>query len=332
LRRDENVREIIGRMSYEKLLARPHLADDGALAPVLLNLWTRNAARLEGKPLPYHMRGGDDDDDEGEEGGEKDRKKGGEDEEYGSRSQEEEKEEDVEMARRNDKNNEEDDNAPRLSLDESQIEKIQGDDDEMPPPNPLEEDEEFPIPMDDEEIGAPLFQEGEEVEGNKPQEPPIEDDEGSVFSLGAVNGNMEELHGEDQDAQEMRQEQGDELVSSNSKWHKHTVKVLKMLQRNMQSRKDDDEDDALTDNDNQDDNDDDNEEGGAEEKSKKLTQLSYDKLSFGISRRTACGVFFELLQLKTWDFIELDQDESYSDIIITPGVRFNEIPPQTAAG
>jgi hypothetical protein len=28
-------------------------------------------------------------------------------------------------------------------------------------------------------------------------------------------------------------------------------------------------------------------------------------------------VFFELLQLKTWDYIDLDQDESYGDIKVS---------------
>jgi chromatin segregation and condensation protein Rec8/ScpA/Scc1 (kleisin family) len=36
------------------------------------------------------------------------------------------------------------------------------------------------------------------------------------------------------------------------------------------------------------------------------------------------GVFFELLQLKTWDFLELEQDESYGDILVAPGSRFDE--------
>ena len=54
--------------------------------------------------------------------------------------------------------------------------------------------------------------------------------------------------------------------------------------------------------------------------------ISYNNLSKGASRRTAAGVFFELLQLKTWDFIELDQDKSYGDvkvmIIFCDGVHF----------
>lgn len=30
---------------------------------------------------------------------------------------------------------------------------------------------------------------------------------------------------------------------------------------------------------------------------------------------------------QTWDFVELDQDESYGDITIAPGLKFNEDPP-----
>ena len=43
--------------------------------------------------------------------------------------------------------------------------------------------------------------------------------------------------------------------------------------------------------------------------------------------RTAAGVFFELLQLKTWDFIEVDQDEAYGTIAISAGLRFGEDAP-----
>lgn len=66
--------------------------------------------------------------------------------------------------------------------------------------------------------------------------------------------------------------------------------------------------------------DDDDELDGEE----KPTELSYNKLSAGCSRRTAAGVFFEMLQLKTWDFVELNQEKSYGDIIVTPGSRFDE--------
>lgn len=105
------------------------------------------------------------------------------------------------------------------------------------------------------------------------------------MSLGLVNDLEEDIIAEDE---EPRQEAGDAAVSATSKWHKHTVKVYSALKRNMRSGDDDDQD--------------------------KPSQLSYDKFSKGVSRRTAAGFFFELLQLKTWDYIELNQDESYGDI------------------
>jgi cohesin complex subunit SCC1 len=45
------------------------------------------------------------------------------------------------------------------------------------------------------------------------------------------------------------------------------------------------------------------------------------------SRRNAASVFFEMLQLKTWDFIEVEQTEPYGEITISPGLRFSEAPP-----
>jgi hypothetical protein len=142
-------------------------------------------------------------------------------------------------------------------------------------------------------------------------------DEGSVasdrsdrssFSLGAVNDLEKELYQVDDDDDAPRQEVGDELVSHTSKWHKHTVRVFGMLKRNMKSHNADEDD---------------------EEENEKQAQLSYNKLSAGCSRRTAAGVFFEMLQLKTWDFVELNQDKCYGDIAITPGIRFDEAPPSS---
>jgi hypothetical protein len=141
-----------------------------------------------------------------------------------------------------------------------------------------------------------------------------EDDERSVrsdrssFSLGAVNDLEKELYdiSEENNVGEeggmSRQMAGDELVSHQSKWHKHTVRVLGMLKRNFQSNNGDEMDDE----------------------EEVTNELSYNRLTAGCSRRTAAGVFFEMLQLKTWDFIELDQNKSYGDIVITPGLRFEE--------
>ncbi|KAL9179652.1 hypothetical protein ACHAXT_008942, partial [Thalassiosira profunda] len=129
----------------------------------------------------------------------------------------------------------------------------------------------------------------------------------SSFSLGAVNDLEKELYNMGAGGDEERQAAGsDELVSHTSKWHKHTVRVFGMLKRNMRSDEDEEDEDE-----------------------DKPTQLSYNKLSAGVSRRTAAGVFFEMLQLKTWDFIELNQDKAYGDIAIAPGVRFSEDPPSS---
>lgn len=270
--------EQVSSLPYEVLLERPNIADDGALAPELLQVWKKNAARLRGEPLPFKMRG-----DSGD----------------AQRSQvaevimkEAAKEEDIEMARNGNGDDEVDDS--RLSVGPENV----NEDDDFPVQH--EDDfpqdaEEMPNPFEDEDDKS--VQERQEGDGDgigmlSPAR--SEDSQRSNFSLGAVNDLEDEISGES------RQEQGDMQISSGTKWHKHTVKVLDMLKKNM-TPEDNDKD--------------------------KRDHLSYDKLSNGVSRRTACGVFFELLQLKTWDFIELDQQESYADIKIMPGTRFSEKPP-----
>merc|ERR1712060_56295 len=124
----------------------------------------------------------------------------------------------------------------------------------------------------------------------EPERPSISTQD-STFSLGAVNDLEREFL---QKAQDTRQEQGSDLALSSSKWHAHTVKVLEIIKRNLEDQ----------------------------------DSLSYRLLTEGCSRRTASGFFFELLQLKTWDFVDVSQEDSYGDIIITPGPRFND-PPHT---
>lgn len=111
----------------------------------------------------------------------------------------------------------------------------------------------------------------------------------------------------DSDGQ-MDKETGDELVLRTTKWDKHTVRVLRMLKGKLRSEKAELGDDD----------------------SEKPSQLSYNKLSAGCSRRVAAGVFSEMLQLKTWDFVELNQDKSYGDIMVSPGLRFDEPPPTSS--
>ena len=272
--------EEVASLPYEILYERPNIADDGALAPELLQLWKRNAARLRGEPLPFRLKG--------------DLGHAQQSEVAEEMMKEAAEEEDIEMTRRNNEN--EQVNDSRLSVDQENVNE--GEDFPM-----QQEEEDFPQDME-EEMPNPFDDEGENLaserqEGNDDAIGMLsparsEDSQRSSFSLGAVNDLEDEISGES------RQEQGDLQLSSGTKWHKHTVKVLDMLKKNMAKNAED--------------------EG-------KPDQLFYDKLSDGVSRRTACGVFFELLQLKTWDFIELDQQESYSDIKIVPGIRFNEEPP-----
>jgi cohesin complex subunit SCC1 len=147
---------------------------------------------------------------------------------------------------------------------------------------PPDDDDDMHVAFDDSvEVPPPSFHEDmsiKDISGSSP------------FTLGLVNA----IEDDDEDGDD-RQAAGSDLASANSKWHKHTVKVLTMLQGTMAEG-----DDA---------------------------HLSYNALSKGCSRRTAASVFFELLQLKTWDFVEVDQAESYGDITIAPGLRFREGPP-----
>jgi len=51
------VTSAISSLLYKLLFVYPNIADDGALAPQLLNLWIRNESRLEGKYFPFEIRG-----------------------------------------------------------------------------------------------------------------------------------------------------------------------------------------------------------------------------------------------------------------------------------
>ncbi|KAI9919167.1 hypothetical protein PsorP6_011859 [Peronosclerospora sorghi] len=75
------------------------------------------------------------------------------------------------------------------------------------------------------------------------------------------------------------------------KWHPHTVKVMQVLRQSLTHK------DKVT--------------------YKQLTKKTRD-------RRTAAALFFELLQLKTLDYVELDQGAPYADITISKTARFTE--------
>jgi len=319
MKRRKNRGIILETLPYEKLLARPNMGDTGCLAPELIELWTNNAARILGKPhLPFRMRG---------KAGEQQRKarasqmmeEAAEDE--ARREREEEEAEEVEVGRFAEGGAD-----STLGGDASRGYHLV-DEDEFNPP--MDDDDGFPM-VDDDEVQQPSFELDDEVMAGRGADDTggefagdmalMQDDRSinsreSSFSLGAVNEmGAESPSGKDGDAP--RQSADGEETSSNAKWHKHTVKVLSMLKRNMATPEEAAAAAA-----------DEEKEGEDAATNEKPTQLNYDQLSSGCSRRTAAGVFFELLQLKTWDFIELDQEEAYGDIAITAGNRFAESPP-----
>jgi cohesin complex subunit SCC1 len=131
----------------------------------------------------------------------------------------------------------------------------------------------------------------------------------SIFSLGATN----EVDGSAVDfdvaTAEGTNDDYDASMTTTSKWHKNTIKVFDVLKKNLipsPSNEEEDDDEVDT---------------------TKQRTVSYNALSEGVTRRTAAGFFFELLQLKTLNYIELNQNKSYGDIAISAGPKFLEDPP-----
>lgn len=243
------------RLPFDRLIVRPQLADDAALSPALLQVWLNNTAEARGKPKAFRLRG-----------------KAGEEQQAQRRIEQDALAEEIEIGRQG---RDSEHGEGQQSVGDIEVQQEQ---DDFPPPDLGDED--MQIPFDDEFEGT--GHEDEEITVNERAK-----SSGSAFELGLVNDFEEDIE------TDPRQAAGGDLISSDSKWHKHTVKVLSMLKKQMG-------------------NGDDDKEGAAN-----VSELSYDKLSEGCSRHTAASVFFELLQLKTWDFIELDQEESYGDIKVS---------------
>lgn len=295
---DERQGIVFRHVPCERLLARPCIGDDGGLAPELLNLWGRNTARVDGKAgttLPFRMRG---------EKGEEQRGNVAEEMMKGEAQGEEEEDGDAEIARSQQQRDSLGLGVHDLQTEENEDTEVdtvnfsmtqdEDEDDDMDAPFDIQDDPmEAAGPNQDEELARPDSPTGSV------------DSQRSNFSLGAVNDLESDLFGTQEAGgeEECRQEAGDELVSHTSKWHRNTIKVLAMVKNKMHH----------------------------DDETKRRSQLSYNSLSAGCSRRTAAGVFFEMLQLKTWDFIELNQDEAYGDIMVAPGLRFEEPPPKASA-
>ena len=50
--------------------------------------------------------------------------------------------------------------------------------------------------------------------------------------------------------------------------------------------------------------------------------MEFDEMCKGVNRRTAAGVFLELLQLKTWDYVDLEQGRAFGTIVISEGPKW----------
>ena len=125
------VRDLRAVLPYEKLFARPHLGDDGALHPELIELWYRSTARVTGAPLPFRMRG---------EAGQQQREEIAE-----QRVQDAAKAEGVEVGRS--ARERESEGEARTSFDDEPLPE----DDWQPPLD----DDEPPMPMDDDSMNPP---------------------------------------------------------------------------------------------------------------------------------------------------------------------------------
>ncbi len=229
-----------------------------------------------------------------------------------------ETEEDVEHARQQqqqpmDEEDHSDMESVPTVLHEQQEQAEEEPDDFVPPPMDEEEEED---PM------APVFNDSEDEEQVLQH--------ASIGDLGLVN-ELQLESDDDEEDEEQREVVGEH---TGTKWHKHTVKVLKLLQSRL--RAEDQDDDT------------------------KPMDLEFGELAKNVNRRTAASCFMECLvsnifylsfashclvrsvelilhsnphlvqQLKTWDFLELAQDEEYGPIIIAAGPRFQESPPNEA--
>jgi len=175
---------------------------------------------------------------------------------------------------------------------------FQGDEEE-----PLEDDE--PAPFDEEELGGAAPSYGDLKADASGGGSSFLADAGK-FELGAVNDieadeNFDETKSQASGADDETgsvtggDDTGDaKTARSAAQWHPHTKKVMSMLQHQLESK----------------------------------DKVSYNGISgvtrgARVGRRTAAGVFFEMLQLKTWDYIEVNQDGPYGDIQVTKAAKFD---------
>jgi hypothetical protein len=287
-------------------LTRPFLVDESEmnggesrLHPDLQKLWQDNYWMALDQPCPFKRRNVAAEDDD---------------------AMEEEPVDDVERVRRDDGSKADDGSDLGSQQSDLNIEKVDQEPQEGGPP--LDEDDfNFPTGDDNEEEqeeDAPVPDFGDDDEEQDLGVVNRSRDENDMLELGMVNdmildSDEDDDDGDDDDDLANRQALGD-VASSTTKWHKHTVRVFQHLKKCMKDPNQEHDGGAAS-----------AEDADDEPKKELPEQISFKDLTKNVvSRRNAASVFFEMLQLKTWDFIDLDQEDSYGDITISPGIRFGE--------
>ena len=230
--------------AFVPILTQPFLADDGHLHSDLLELWHNNFYRALDRPCPFELRR---------------RQETPDDVEHARRGVEEEDDNDDEEISQSSSNGKA--NRPSVfnNLLQEEEEDNEEPDDFAPPPMDDDDEEEDPLnpTMDSEEDDD----DEEEVDTLL---------HGSIEDLGLVN----ELHlaEEEEEDEEEREAVGEH---GGTKWHKHTVTVLKLLQNHIRPEG--------------------AEEDGAETTTAKPTSLDFAELAKNVNRRTAASCFIECL-------------------------------------
>ena len=161
--------------------------------------------------------------------------------------------------------------------------------------------------MDDEDHLPPLPIEGEEGGEEGAFQPPsaskrrssgmgFEEDVMMGMEAKGEEGEEDEEEEESGIGARLRQPrgQGEDEEEVNFVWHPNTVKILTFLRRQLKGK-----------------------EG-------RKRGVTLQMLAAEASRANVAKFFWELLQLKTWDFVQLEQRVAYGDIVILPGRRFRE--------
>lgn len=111
---------------------------------------------------------------------------------------------------------------------------------------------------------------------------------------------------EEEEEGDIKFEPEEEDESKPVTWHPNTIKILGFLRKHFEAA----------------------ERRDRRKGAKGPPSLSMHKIAADATRSAAANFFFEILQLKTWDYIQLKQGEPYEDITITKARRFDDPIPE----